>query len=273
MSQYLIEQIAALANVNVLTGSTATAAEGEDGQLRRVRIDGPDGEETLAADACFVFIGASPRTDWLEGVVARDERGFILAGRDVQADGWPLEREPYVLETTVPGRVRRRRRARALDQAGRQRRGRGLDGGVADPRVPGRGVSDAPVTEAPVTLEELRGVDLFDDLDDAELAEWVPRRTGLPRGARRADRRAGRGAEGPAARCSRARRRRCSSIRGAPSRSAATRAPTWMGAIAVLTGGALGARMQARDRLPDGGDAPPRTSAGWRSPSRRSTAG
>jgi thioredoxin reductase (NADPH) len=103
MSQYLIEQIAALANVNVLTGATATAAEEEDGQLRRVRIDGPDGEDTLPADACFVFIGASPRTDWLEGVLARDERGFILSGRDVQGNGWPLEREPYVLETSVPG--------------------------------------------------------------------------------------------------------------------------------------------------------------------------
>ena len=84
-------------------GTTATAAEEEDGHLRRVRIDGPDGEDTLPADACFVFIGASPRTDWLEGVLARDERGFILSGRDVQDNGWPLEREPYVLETTVPG--------------------------------------------------------------------------------------------------------------------------------------------------------------------------
>jgi thioredoxin reductase (NADPH) len=103
MSQYLIEQIAALANVNVLTGTTASAAEEEDGQLRRVRVDGPEGEDTLPADACFVFIGASPRTDWLEGILARDERGFILSGRDVQANGWPLEREPYVLETSVPG--------------------------------------------------------------------------------------------------------------------------------------------------------------------------
>jgi thioredoxin reductase (NADPH) len=103
MSHYLIEQISALENVNVRTGSTATAAEEEEGRLRRVRIDGPDGEETLPADACFVFIGASPRTDWLEGVLARDERGFLLAGRDAQANGWPLAREPYVLETTVPG--------------------------------------------------------------------------------------------------------------------------------------------------------------------------
>jgi thioredoxin reductase (NADPH) len=103
MSHYLIEQIAALPNVEVRTGSSATAAEGEGGRLQRLRFDGPNGEETVEADACFVFIGASPRTDWLEGVVARDARGFILAGRDAQANGWPLEREPYVLETSVPG--------------------------------------------------------------------------------------------------------------------------------------------------------------------------
>jgi thioredoxin reductase (NADPH) len=103
MSHYLIEQIEELPNVDVLTGSSALAAEGDDGRLRRLRVTGPDGEQTLDADACFVFIGASPRTDWLAGVLARDERGFILAGRDAQANGWPLEREPYVLETTVPG--------------------------------------------------------------------------------------------------------------------------------------------------------------------------
>jgi thioredoxin reductase (NADPH) len=103
MSHYLIEQIAELDNVEVRTGTSATAAEQHDGHLSHVRIAGPDGEETLVADACFVFIGASPRTDWLDGVLARDERGFILAGRDVQAVGWPLEREPFVLETTVPG--------------------------------------------------------------------------------------------------------------------------------------------------------------------------
>jgi thioredoxin reductase (NADPH) len=103
MSQYLIEQIAALPNIEVRTNSSAIGAEGEDGRLRRLQTRGPDGEEALEADACFVFIGASPRTDWLAGVVARDERGFILAGRDAQVDGWPLQREPYVLETTVPG--------------------------------------------------------------------------------------------------------------------------------------------------------------------------
>ncbi len=103
MSHYLIEQIAARPTIEVRTGTSAIAAESEEGRLRRLRVQGPDGEDTVQADACFVFIGASPRTDWLEGVLARDDRGFILAGRDAQADGWPLQREPYVLETTVPG--------------------------------------------------------------------------------------------------------------------------------------------------------------------------
>jgi thioredoxin reductase (NADPH) len=103
MSHYLVEQIAALANVTVRTGSSAVAAEGEDGHLRRLRVRDADGEHALEVDACFVFIGASPHTDWLDGVVARDERGFILAGPDAQAAGWPLKRDPYLLETTVPG--------------------------------------------------------------------------------------------------------------------------------------------------------------------------
>ncbi len=103
MSHYLIAQIAALPNIEVRTGSTAVAAEGSGDRVATLRVKGPDGEETLDVDACFVFIGASPRTDWLEGVVARDQRGFILAGRDAQGAGWPLQREPFVLETTVPG--------------------------------------------------------------------------------------------------------------------------------------------------------------------------
>jgi thioredoxin reductase (NADPH) len=103
MSHYLIEQIAAQANIEVRTGTSALAAESEDARLTGLRVGTPGGEETLQADACFVFIGASPRTDWLDGVLARDARGFILAGRDAQAGGWPLQREPYLLETTVPG--------------------------------------------------------------------------------------------------------------------------------------------------------------------------
>ncbi len=103
MSHYLVEQISALPNVDVREGAGAVAAEGEDGRLRRLRVQGPEGEELLDVDACFVFIGATPRTDWLDGVVARDERGFILAGADVRDEGWPLERDPALLETSVPG--------------------------------------------------------------------------------------------------------------------------------------------------------------------------
>jgi thioredoxin reductase (NADPH) len=104
MSHYLIEQIAALENIDVRTGAAAVGAEGDGGRLRRLRVRAGDGdEELLDVDACFVFIGAAPRTDWLDGVVARDERGFILAGPDAKEAGWPLKREPYLLETTVPG--------------------------------------------------------------------------------------------------------------------------------------------------------------------------
>jgi thioredoxin reductase (NADPH) len=104
MSHYLIEQIAGLANVEVRTGSSAVAAMAEDAHLARLRIASTaDGEYELDVDACFVFIGAVPHTDWLEGVVARDEHGFILAGPDVNGAGWALGRDPYLLETSVPG--------------------------------------------------------------------------------------------------------------------------------------------------------------------------
>jgi thioredoxin reductase (NADPH) len=104
MSHYLIAQVMALPNVEVRTESHAVAAEGDGAGLRSLLVRGPGGrEETLDADACFVFIGAVPHTEWLDGVVARDARGFILAGPDAQGAGWPLKRDPYPLETTVPG--------------------------------------------------------------------------------------------------------------------------------------------------------------------------
>jgi len=104
MSQYLIEQIEALPNVEVRTGAQTVAAQGRDGHLHSLRIRAADRTETVEeVDACFVFIGAAPRTDWLSGVVARDERGFILAGHEVRGRGWPLARDPFLLETSVPG--------------------------------------------------------------------------------------------------------------------------------------------------------------------------
>ena len=103
MSAYLVEQIAALGNIEVREGAQAVAASG-NGRLEQLRIAHRDGPDTVEdVDACFVFIGAAPRTDWLDGVVERDERGFILAGLDARHPRWPLPRDPLLLETSVPG--------------------------------------------------------------------------------------------------------------------------------------------------------------------------
>jgi thioredoxin reductase (NADPH) len=104
MSSYLIEQIAALPNIDVRTNTQAISAEGEDGHLKSMIMRHQDGSGTTEdVDACFVFVGAEPRTSWLDTVVARDEHGFILAGAEVRGVGWPLKRDPYLLETSVPG--------------------------------------------------------------------------------------------------------------------------------------------------------------------------
>lgn len=110
MSHYLIEQIEGMENIEVRTETVVVAAHG-DGQLERLDLAGKDGTPAGAIDASamFVFIGAAPHTDWLGDRVARDERGFVLAGADVAAlDGdarWPLarERDPHLLESSVPG--------------------------------------------------------------------------------------------------------------------------------------------------------------------------
>ena len=102
MSHYLIEQIDALPNVEVRCGAEALEAHG-NGHLQRLTIRHDGAEAVEDVDACFVFIGALPRTDWLDGVVARDEKGFILAGHEAREHGWPLKRAPHLLETNVPG--------------------------------------------------------------------------------------------------------------------------------------------------------------------------
>ena len=102
MSSYLIDQIEGIDNIDVRTGTSAIAAHGDD-HLEKLTLKTPDGEVEEHVDACFIFIGAAPRTDWLDGVVARDERGFILSGLDAKTENWPLGRDPYTLETNVPG--------------------------------------------------------------------------------------------------------------------------------------------------------------------------
>lgn len=104
MSQYLIEQISRLPNIEVRTRTQAVGAHGEDGRLAASTLRDGDGREFQeTAHACFIFIGAAPLTEWLDGVIARDERGFIVAGPDVPPERWPLAREPYPLESSVPG--------------------------------------------------------------------------------------------------------------------------------------------------------------------------
>ncbi|MBB4710532.1 FAD-dependent oxidoreductase [Streptomyces luteogriseus] len=109
MSHYLIQQIEESPNIRVRSRTVVEAAHG-DGHLERLTLRDVDSGQTEQVDAqwVFVFIGAAPLTDWLDGTVLRDERGFILAGPDLSADGrppegWELDRPPYHLETNVPG--------------------------------------------------------------------------------------------------------------------------------------------------------------------------
>ena len=109
MSHYLIEQLAAIDHIDVRTCTTVAEAHG-DGHLERLTLkDGRTGQrETVPASHLFVFIGGAPRTSWLDGVVERDERGFLLTGPELLRDGrkprgWTLERDPFLLETSAPG--------------------------------------------------------------------------------------------------------------------------------------------------------------------------
>ncbi len=109
MSQYLVDEIKEQPNVRVWLHSSVTKVEGET-QLERITVAHSDTGETevVPARSLFIFIGASPRTDWLDGVVERDKNGFILAGPSLmpngkRPDGWPLDRDPFLLETSVPG--------------------------------------------------------------------------------------------------------------------------------------------------------------------------
>jgi thioredoxin reductase (NADPH) len=104
MSHYLIQQIEARPNINVRTCTEVHCATGDEHLETLTLIDNKTGRtEDVKCARMFIFIGAAPRTDWLEGVVARDEHGFILAGLDAKAAGWPLKRDPFLLETSVPG--------------------------------------------------------------------------------------------------------------------------------------------------------------------------
>ncbi|MEP6852998.1 MAG: FAD-dependent oxidoreductase [bacterium] len=109
MSSYLIDQIDAVENIEVRPCTEIVAAEGGDHLERLTLLHRPSGQtETVETSSLFVFIGGAPRTDWLDGTVVRDQRGFVLAGPDLVVDGrrppgWSLDRDPYHLESSVPG--------------------------------------------------------------------------------------------------------------------------------------------------------------------------
>src|SRR3712207_1871738 len=109
MSSYLIEQIAGIPNISVRSCCSVVGAQG-DGHLASITVQAATtGErETLPASHLFVFIGGAPRTAWLDGGGARDEHGFIPTGPALLTDGrrppgWVPDRDPYFLETSLPG--------------------------------------------------------------------------------------------------------------------------------------------------------------------------
>ena len=105
MSKYLIDQIEATQNILVETQTELVSLSG-DGHLECMTLKTPNGEEARSATALFIFIGAAPKTDWLPHEIALDEKGFVLAGPDLKskrAGAWKLDRDPYLLETSVPG--------------------------------------------------------------------------------------------------------------------------------------------------------------------------
>jgi thioredoxin reductase (NADPH) len=109
MSQYLIDQIAATPNIEVMTYTEVVEVQGEK-NLESITLlhNNTGAKETVKAQSLFIFIGAQPETDWLEGIVVRDERGYIITGADLKRHdqklfGWHLDRDPYLLESSVPG--------------------------------------------------------------------------------------------------------------------------------------------------------------------------
>jgi len=109
MSYYLIQQIAGIGNIKVRTNTEIVCGHGDDHLEHLTLRDNVTGtEEKVSAQLLFCFIGAAPRTEWLDGSAVRDKRGFVVAGPDLVVDGerpadWPLDRDPYHLETSIPG--------------------------------------------------------------------------------------------------------------------------------------------------------------------------
>src|SRR5215472_9134610 len=104
MSQYLVDQLDTRSNIRALFRTEVVAAHGEDA-LEAIDVSTDGGDPTrLTSAGLFIFIGADAETEWLPPEIALDPRGYVLTGADVGTTAaWPLERDPYLLETSVPG--------------------------------------------------------------------------------------------------------------------------------------------------------------------------
>jgi thioredoxin reductase (NADPH) len=109
MSQYLVDQIQKTENISVRLCTSVVEVKGDESLEFVTLLDAKTGKtETVPAMALFIFIGAMPRTDWTANLLVRDEQGFLLSGPDLMLNGqrpkgWLLERDPFLLETNVPG--------------------------------------------------------------------------------------------------------------------------------------------------------------------------
>jgi thioredoxin reductase (NADPH) len=104
MSQYLVDRLEGTPNVAVRTGTEVVGAEG-DGRLERLVLAerGSADRTTVAADALFILIGGRPLTGGFEGWLRLDNGGYVVTGPDLVEGDWPLERDPFLLESSVPG--------------------------------------------------------------------------------------------------------------------------------------------------------------------------
>jgi thioredoxin reductase (NADPH) len=109
MSSYLIEQIRSMDNIDVLLHTSVLQCAGQEHLECVTLVDSIDGSQhVVGAGQLFIFIGAAPLTDWLPPTLVRDESGFVVTGPDLVVDGkrpngWDLDRDPYLLESSIPG--------------------------------------------------------------------------------------------------------------------------------------------------------------------------
>jgi thioredoxin reductase (NADPH) len=104
MSRYLIDRISSAPNIEVRCRSEVVACRG-DGHLEALTLVNRDSgaKQEVPSSWLFIFVGASPRTDWLGPNILRDDKGFVVTGQDLLGRTWPLPRPPFALETSVPG--------------------------------------------------------------------------------------------------------------------------------------------------------------------------